>query len=278
MAAHRYWRVRFIHNGTNGVSSVAEIEFKTVVGGADQCSGGTAISSSGTATSAFDDNSTTRWDSTFNEVNASIGYDFGVGNDKDILEYTIRAPSTTNLPGTTWALEYSDNNSTWTASGDRRSQTWNTSDYRSYTVTTVTNDTKEFSPFDRGYSVPSWWTGSAASNPKVLSDGKAVDRVTLVPYWEATSSWFPVPVTGTLYGVVLENGVPVPYAKVYLYFRRTGERISTTLTNPDGSFSFIGLDPTTPADPDQGKYFIVALDPDGGVRYNALIYDRVVPV
>lgn len=98
-----------------------------------------------------------------------------------------------------------------------------------------------------------------------------------VPTHEPRESWMTVPVNGTIAGVVSEGGVPVPFAKVNCYFRSSGEKIAGATCDASGNFTFSDLDPTMPSDPDDGKYFVVALDPSGGSRYNALIFDRVVP-
>lgn len=98
-----------------------------------------------------------------------------------------------------------------------------------------------------------------------------------IPLYEPASEWMTAPISGTISGVVTEGGVPVPFAKVHCYFRNSGEKIAGATCDESGNFTIVGLDPTTPADPDDGKYFVVALDPAGGSRYNALIYDRVVP-
>lgn len=98
-----------------------------------------------------------------------------------------------------------------------------------------------------------------------------------IPTYEPQDTWTSVPTDGTIAGVVTEGDVPVPFAKVHCYFRSSGEKIAGATCDASGNFTITGLDPTEPADPDDGKYFVVALDPHGGSRYNALIYDRVVP-
>lgn len=82
-----------------------------------------------------------------------------------------------------------------------------------------------------------------------------------------------VSVAGSLSGTVTESNTPVPNAWVYCYYRANGNLIDRVKTNAAGQFSFYRLDPT-----DTNDYFVVALDPDGGVQYNALIFDRLTPV
>lgn len=81
-----------------------------------------------------------------------------------------------------------------------------------------------------------------------------------------------VAVPGTFYGSVTEANTPVPNAVVRVYERATGYFVVETRTAADGTFTI----------PNQRQassdYYVVALDPEGGALYNALIYDRVAPV
>jgi hypothetical protein len=79
--------------------------------------------------------------------------------------------------------------------------------------------------------------------------------------------------SGTLSGVVSDNGTPVSHALVRCYYRPGGQLIASTWTASDGSFSFPGLDAT-----DTTAFFVIAFDPDGGTQYNAIIFDRLTPV
>lgn len=78
---------------------------------------------------------------------------------------------------------------------------------------------------------------------------------------------------GVLAGTVTENGTPIPYAVVAVYYRPTMQLITTARCDGSGAFSVPRLDPA-----DTHAYFIVAFDPDGGTLYNALVYDRLTPV
>jgi hypothetical protein len=96
----------------------------------------------------------------------------------------------------------------------------------------------------------------------------------ILPTWGYTSQQaIFVGVTGTLSGTVAENGVGVVGAMVCCYYRKTGYFIARTFTTAGGAFSFSGLDTS-----DAGAYYVVALDPDTGVQYNALIFDRLTAV
>lgn len=77
---------------------------------------------------------------------------------------------------------------------------------------------------------------------------------------------------GYFAGSVLVSGTPVPYATVRLYYRLTGVLIASAKASAAGTFQFDGI-PTA-----SSEYFIIAFDPDGGVLYNAAIFDRITAV
>lgn len=95
-----------------------------------------------------------------------------------------------------------------------------------------------------------------------------------LPVWTYTTNaaLLTTPVSGVLSGVVTEGATPVAYATVRLYWRLTGDLIAQARCTSSGTFSFTQLDPTT------NNYYVIALDPDPGVQYNALIFDRLTPV
>lgn len=78
---------------------------------------------------------------------------------------------------------------------------------------------------------------------------------------------------GKIAGVVLEGATPVPQAKVGVFYRRDMHLIRTTRTNQYGVFVFTQLEEAL-----GDNYFVVALDPDGGTQYNAIVFDRLSPV
>lgn len=81
-----------------------------------------------------------------------------------------------------------------------------------------------------------------------------------------------VPTAGVLSGSVLEAGAPVPDCVVRCYERISGNRVSEVRTDENGLFSIDGLRLSSI------DYYVIALDPDGGALYNALIFDRVAPM
>lgn len=118
MAAHRYWRLRMVGGATVRVS---EVSMRTTVGGSNVATGGTPFASGtdagSAASNAFDSNSSTHWSfAAGTGVQSHIGYDFGSGNDKDIVEvvaeFNSAISSTANIP-TSLRVEYSDDNVNW---------------------------------------------------------------------------------------------------------------------------------------------------------------------
>lgn len=124
MAAHRYWRIRPTANSagiTNGDVRIQDIEFRTSAGGADVTGSGTASANSNysgeTAANAFDSVVRTYWRATLSTTQW-IKYDFGAGQDKDIVEVAIAADAANpgNAPAT-FFIEWSDDNTAWTTWG-----------------------------------------------------------------------------------------------------------------------------------------------------------------
>lgn len=129
MAAHRYWRIKITADSGwgSGGCSLSEVEMAESQGGSNQCSGGTAIASGDSGASwvpsrAFDGSASTSWDhepGSFTDL--WIGYDFGSGVTKDIVEVRMRPravqsggkPFTLRAPGA-FDVQYSDDGSSWT--------------------------------------------------------------------------------------------------------------------------------------------------------------------
>jgi hypothetical protein len=130
MAAHRYWRL-YINSkqGGSGSVEITEWTLRTSPGGSQAATGGTASASSQwwtggyPASGAFDGNSGSLWISDgaapLPATPQWLKYDFGAGNAKDIVEFAITASgfggSTSNSVPQDFALQWSDDDSTWTA-------------------------------------------------------------------------------------------------------------------------------------------------------------------
>lgn len=92
-------------------------------------------------------------------------------------------------------------------------------------------------------------------------------------FWRQPSQWTNS-VAGIIDGVVYEGPAPstlvVQGCEVRLMHRQSNFYLASTQTDRAGYFRFIELDPT-----DLEGYYAAAFDPDSGVRYNAVIFDRL---
>lgn len=120
---HRYWRIWITMNSANStssfVTSVAEMEMREAVGGADVTGSGTASADSTfagfSAAGAFaNDGTTTEWASGAGVYPHWLAYDFGSGNAKAIIEINIlgRSGLQTQAPGE-FKIQSSDDGTTW---------------------------------------------------------------------------------------------------------------------------------------------------------------------
>jgi hypothetical protein len=117
MSSHEYWDINFTaNNGDAGYVGGVEVEMMVALGGVDQCSGGSAIGSSGYygLGNAFDDNNTTIFAQDFGGGTARIGYHFA--SAVDIIQFSITCENTgfTNRAPKDFTLRSSDDGSTWT--------------------------------------------------------------------------------------------------------------------------------------------------------------------
>lgn len=130
MSAHKYWRINIFarNNASSGNVSIAEIEMRATVGGADQCNGGTASASStnGTAVAdrAFDNATGVAWESLVCPV--WIMYEFV--DPVDVAEIQIWPRSALySFSPKDFALEFSDDGVNFTAAVYYSNVTdWNT--------------------------------------------------------------------------------------------------------------------------------------------------------
>lgn len=115
MAAHRYWRIV----GTDFPSyiEVRTAKMYTAYGldAVDVCTGGTAIASSTYGgyppSNAFDTSTGSTWSTSGAGGEQWIGYDFGAGNEKDIVAFALH---TSSYVPTNIYLDYSDDGANWT--------------------------------------------------------------------------------------------------------------------------------------------------------------------
>jgi hypothetical protein len=252
MAAHTYWRLNIA--GTDGGSTltVAEVQMRTSVGGANAATGGTATASSGTAANAFDGNNSTNWALSSGTV-GWLQYQFG--SAQDIVEIAVTAPSatTTNAPNR-WSLQYSDDGSNWTSAAIVGGQTsWTSNEQRVFT--------------NSSYPVA---IGNRTLNPVYMP---AV-QVT-VPAFSTRATLRMEPALQTspmLTGTVKQNGTNVSRT-VRAYCRLTGEILGEAVS--DGTTGAFSINARGRTD----YCYVVALDDlNSAPDYNAAIFDLVIPV
>lgn len=149
-AAKRYWRILILQNinssGTvNDASSVSigEIELRSSLGGADETVPGGTITASARShvnqheNYAFDNDFTTTYWTSGSPQPQWIKYDFGAGNEKSILQFTITSYPYTGGSPYEFYLQWSDDNSNWTNAHYEATQAiWGASETRTFDVQT----------------------------------------------------------------------------------------------------------------------------------------------
>lgn len=145
----RYWRVRWTAAQDAGVvAAIAHLEmYAGVFGGANLCSGGATIGSFDNVgfpqANAFDADITNFWaDNDKSDIaDCWIGYDFGAGNEKEIKTILMQARGDAAFIGQSpadFAVEYSNDLSSWTSYATVSGQTWDTSEIKLFRLTSPT--------------------------------------------------------------------------------------------------------------------------------------------
>lgn len=122
------WRIRGLTNGGgSGNMAANEIDMAATAGGADQCSGGSAISSSDFSGSydksyAFDGNNSLYWVSSGGMPGAWIGYDFGAAKTVYEIRYLPRPGAPHECPATGY-VDYWDG-AAWQVAWPLGGQLW----------------------------------------------------------------------------------------------------------------------------------------------------------
>lgn len=115
---HRFWRIFVIDGNSPSALNLAEVQFRSVVGSAEQPSGGAVLSGGSLggspASQAFDGNDGTVWGAS-PVVNNYVGYDFLT--PKKVTEVLIRRGTTAGEAPRNFRLEWSDNGSSWNVAG-----------------------------------------------------------------------------------------------------------------------------------------------------------------
>jgi hypothetical protein len=95
VAVKRRWRIYITAGFATDYTTIAEIELRAVVGGADITGSGTAYASSffsgQPASNAFDNSTGSSWTTADAVKPCWIAYDFGLGNEVEIKQFTMQA-------------------------------------------------------------------------------------------------------------------------------------------------------------------------------------------
>lgn len=178
---HLYWRLRFPHGNVGAVSDfliIREIEMRATVGGADQCTGGTAFASSDLGggswvpANAFD-NSSAEWSTTSGQdVNSHIGYQFA--SPVVVEEFTVQVSTDANLVPRSLVLEYSDNGTNYTPVAEATLLSWTSTEIKTFAVASYPLNLFNYVMFLAGFE------GADASTSLGNSQGKVANAMTAV--------------------------------------------------------------------------------------------------
>jgi hypothetical protein len=147
VAVHRAWRLLVYATNGGGVCRIRELEFRGSAGGADQTGAGQGVavardSRNGLVeANAFDNSMATQWESANDGATSGhwIGWDFGVGNEKDVAELVLTITTTLGDAPRHMALEWTDDNpvnngARWTRDWQVWDQTgWTSGETRTFT-------------------------------------------------------------------------------------------------------------------------------------------------
>jgi hypothetical protein len=120
------------------------------------------------------------------------------------------------------------------------------------------------------YRLPVWLATNAVRSGTVNRSVTPYKRYFAYPLG---ASFTAEVVDGSMSGTVTENGLPVANAVVMAFERFNGLCVARVYSKADGTFVL----PTVFTKSDR-HYFVVAFDPEGGVSYNALVYDKIQAV
>lgn len=202
--ASLYWRL-YITATNNGLFNVrctiAELEMRATVGGADQCNGGTASASrqSGSypASQAFDNDDNTFWEAIeLDETFVWLQYEFT--SPVDVREISIKAVSNRG----SWApkdfdLQYSDNGTDWNTVQSFTGEIFTDGEQREFAIPGPIVDGTVNQPYSIGLFIP-----NTISTPYGIEVASTVNQ----PYEGSVKLTVSQP-----YGIEVANTVDQPY-------------------------------------------------------------------
>ena len=161
MSAHRYWRFWFPTVGYAGVCAITELEMRTTAGGANVAVGGSGVASSYNAlhppSDAFDGSTLANngWLSDASSEPQWLQYDFGAGNEKDIVEIVVKSAasgsgelnSLSYFP-VQFLVQFSDDYTHWTTQRAIGRLSWAWGDSKTLDVAAVTENNRVYHKFN----------------------------------------------------------------------------------------------------------------------------------
>lgn len=273
MAAHRYWRFVFPASAYNSVCGISEAELRTSIGGSNVATGGTASASSEssgsfTASKAFDgDHSAGNGWMSQATASAWLKYDFGAGNDKDIVEVKLTTADSyasgfySGYFPMFGVFQYSDDDDSWTTllyiggmvSDFAKTYTFNTDDY---------------SPHNACLSRYGFQAANIGGIPAFDKDDGVVVSIARVTDKHGNKITRKTNHSGNhhIAGTTTNAAVPVS-RKVCLIDQKTNELVDVIYTTADGQFDFENI---------ANKPFTVLGEDYSGVQ-NSVVFSNVAP-
>lgn len=249
MASHRYWRLLIPAAArSSNYAQISELELRESIGGSSVASGGTASASSTmnatyAASKAFDGSHTSgnAW-SSITYGTDWLKYDFGAGNEKDIVEIKLYTPDSSGgsiNPGAfpKYAVfQYSDDDVTWV-------------------------DHLYIGGMEQSYN-KSYVFNTSTNAPSNIVTSRLLDA-------EQKNFIRKTPFTGDycLSGVTTNMATPAP-RQICLYDQASRQLIATTHSKADGVFEFDYL---------ANREFVVIGVDDSGTQ-NDIVYSHITPV
>lgn len=268
MAAHRYWRYFHVRAGGATTVVIGELQLRTAIGGASVATGGTASSSSNQVNwepaKAFNGDAggtnncwaaATQAQPNIEGYGQWLQYDFGAGNEKDIIEIAISngTYSTYNALPLAFNIEYSDDGVNWTLA--RR--IWET------TAWSATGTVRVYPVTPLG---PADITNRRLGQLLRRAPGRPDTKIEYMSMIEHTMDT----VFGGTYKIVGNTtslGNPAA-RRVRLYHQVSGLYARQMHTGPDGHFEFTNIE--------KGPWMVVGVD-DTGVQ-NGTLFTHVEAV
>lgn len=285
MAAHRYWRLLVTAVTSGAQVAIGEVVLATTPGGGQAATGGAAsassVSTTNTANKAFNGtlSASDYWLSASGGYSSGgadgyrqgvewVQYDFGAGNEKDIVELRLYYPAagsvSLTLSPVQFSLYYSDDGKAWKVQRAWSGQVFAAGETKTFDATPLPGASiSNLMLLDKRYRNNEHAQPQSAINAnarrfsKLFAGDNYLTPCRITPY------------SGTkrISGSTTVLGLPAA-RMVHLFDQKRGQLIATTLTRADGQFRFSELAP--------GVYTVMGVDTTGA--QNSVVYAHVEAV